>query len=90
MPENCTRSLHKFRNTYAFNTATESYSYNDNMNGIYLFWADDPNAYGTAASTAGSVFGTGLAALFGVGGLGLGVLGTMLVMMPRRKKEEVL
>jgi hypothetical protein len=88
LPENCTKSLHAFRNAYAFNVANDTYSFNDKKNGIYLFWADDPEAFGTAASAAGSVFGTGLAALFGVGGLGLGVLGTMLVMMPKRKKEE--
>ena len=60
------------------------YSYRDDNEGMYLFWKSDANALTAAAST----FNAGYLALAGVGGIGLGILGTTLVMLPKLKKRR--
>ncbi|MCR4643985.1 MAG: hypothetical protein K5695_01070, partial [Oscillospiraceae bacterium] len=69
MPAGCTKGLHFFTYDYAMDMADMPYAYNSKMNGVYLFWDTDSNAY-TASS-----FTTGQLALAGIGGLAVGILG---------------
>ncbi|MDO5484548.1 MAG: hypothetical protein Q4F27_06525, partial [Desulfovibrionaceae bacterium] len=84
-PEGTTRALHFFTYTYAADVGDTAYSYNNKKNGIYFFWDEDPAAYDVPKETA-STFSSGYLALSGLGGLLLGILGTTIVLYPRRKK----
>ena len=78
-------SLHMFTYTAPMQLDDTAYCYRDDNDGLYLFWQTDANAYAPAAASA---FGGGTLALVGIGGLALGILGTTLVMLPKRKKKE--
>ena len=62
------------------------YCYREDLNGMYLYWKGDENAL--TASTTASAFNAGYLALAGIGGLAIGILGTVLVMTKGRKKKE--
>ena len=48
---------------------------------MYLFWKSDTNAF------TASTFSKGYIALAAVGGLAAGILGTTVVLVPKRKKN---
>ena len=85
-PDGYTGALHMFTYDNAQKLDSTDYCYRDDNEGMYLYWKGDANAL-TASATA-SAFNAGYLALAGVGGLGLGILGTTLVMFPKRKKKE--
>ena len=85
-PDGYTGALHMFCYTNAQKLDDTRYSYRDDNEGMYLYWKGDANAL-TASATA-SAFNAGFLALAGVGGLGLGILGTTLVMFPKLKKKK--
>ena len=58
---------------------------NDKKGGVRLYWKADEGAF---VSNAASTFGTGQLALAGIGGLIIGILGSSLVLLPRRRKEK--
>ena len=78
-------SLHLFTYTSPMQLDDTAYCYRDANDGLYLFWQTDATAYAPATASA---FGGGTLALAGIGGLALGILGTTLVMLPKRKKKE--
>ena len=84
MPADCTGCLHGFTYTNAMDIGSDAYSYRNDKNGIYLFWKTDADAIIQTAST----FNTGYLALAAFGGAIVGVLGTTLVLLPKRKKKE--
>ena len=84
MPADCTGCLHGFTYTNAMDIGSDAYSYRNDKNGIYLFWKTDADAVIQTAST----FNTGYLALAAFGGAIVGVLGTTLVLLPKRKKKE--
>ena len=84
-PEGTTKKLHFFCYDFAMNIADQAYCFNDKKGGIYFFWDEDTKAF---ASNTASTFSGGMLALTGIGGLALGILGTSVVMMLKRKKEE--
>ena len=51
------------------------YCYREDLNGMYLYWKGDENAFADTGATA-SAFNAGYFALSGVGGLALGIAGT--------------
>ena len=59
-----------------------AFCYNDDFNGMYLYWNTDANAY------TASAFNGGTLALVGIGGLALGIVGTTLVFLPKLKKKK--
>ena len=83
-PSGYNGKLHMFGYTNAVKLDNIEYSYRDDNEGMYLFWKSDANALTAAAST----FNAGYLALAGIGGIGLGVLGTTLVMLPKLKKRR--
>ena len=85
-PKTCNGKLHMFTYTHAFDLGDTAYSFNNDKNGIYLFWTSDPKAYDTPKTA--SVFSRGQLALSGAAGLLVGVLGTTAFLRPRKKKEE--
>ena len=73
--------LHMFTETNPVKLDNRDYCYND-TDGMYLYWKSDANAF------TASAFGTGgVVAVSSIGGLALGILGTALVMKPKKKKE---
>ncbi|MBQ6335701.1 MAG: hypothetical protein IJI50_00560 [Ruminococcus sp.] len=84
-PANHDGALHMFTYTSPMQLDDTAYCYRDDNKGLYLFWQTDANAYAPAAASA---FNGGTLALVGIGGLALGILGTTLVMLPKRKKKE--
>ena len=84
-PANHDGALHLFGYSNAMKLDDTAYSYRDDNDGLYLFWQTDPTAYVKATASA---FNGGTLALAGIGGLALGILGTTLVMLPKRKKKE--
>jgi hypothetical protein len=83
MPNGCTAPLHFFTYSYAVDLGDEAYAYDNDMDGVYLFWDSDEKAFAAASS-----FTTGQLALAGVGGLAVGILGATAGMMLARKKKE--
>lgn len=83
-PKNSNGFLHMFCSSAPTLLDDTAYCYrNDSKKGgMYLYWQTDENAF-TASS-----FNFGYLALAGIGGLGLGILGTTLVILPKRKKES--
>ena len=87
-PKNCNEQLHFFCYTYAADLGDTAYSFNNEKNGIYLFWDSDPKAYDTPKTA--SAFTGGQLAMSGAAGLLIGILGTTLALYPKRKKEDPL
>ncbi len=85
MPSGCTQNLHFFTKTFAIDLADMAYCFNDNEGSIYFFWDSDETAY---ASAAASSFSAGQMAIAVVIGLAAGIIGTTILLMPRRKKQE--
>lgn len=64
-----------------------AYSYNNDKEGVYFFWDEDPDAYNNAPAAA-SAFSRGHMAMAAAGGLIVGVLAATLTLLPKRKKEK--
>ena len=84
LPEKCTTGLHLFCYTNTVDLGDTAWAYNNKKNGVRLYWGEDEKAF--AADTASS-FSGGQIALAGILGLIVGILGSSLVLIPRRKKR---
>ncbi len=84
-PEGYKTGLHLFTYTNVVDLGDTAWSYNNKKGGVRLYWKADEGAF---AGNAASTFGTGQLALAGIGGLIIGILGSSLVLLPRRRKEK--
>ena len=97
-PADCNGCLHMFTYANPVKIDDEAYCYRSDKEGMYLYWNGDETAFAastsTGANTSGgststaSAFNAGYLALAGIGGLALGILGTTLVMLQKKKKKE--
>ena len=84
IPEGYTKGIHMFGSTAAANITDSRYTYNDNLNGIYVYYMTEE----TSPADAASVFSAGNLAVIGVSGLALGaVLGVITTSVIKRKKS---
>ena len=83
MPSDCNACLHIFLYKNPVMIDHNEYSFRQDNNGMYLFWKGEETAPLTS-----STFNAGYLALAGIGGLLLGIIGTALVMLPKRKKKN--
>ena len=84
LPEGYTTGIHMIGEKSAVNITDSKYTYNDDMNGIYVYYKTGTSA----ASGTASSFSGGVLALAGAGGLLVGAgLGVGLAVLFRRKKE---
>jgi hypothetical protein len=84
IPEGYTKGIHMFGSNAAANLTDSRYTYNDDLNGIYLYFKTEAAA---AAGTA-SAFSRGSYAMVGGSGLVIGAaLGTALTSLIKRKKS---
>ena len=86
MPDGYDGCLHMFNSTGPVLLDNEEYCFRSDNEGMYVYWKTDANAY--PAEATASVFGGGVLALAGFGGIGLGILGTTIVMLPKMKKKK--
>ena len=84
MPGDYTRSIHMFGSDAAMNLTDSNYTYNDDLNGLYIYFKTD-----AAASTdTASAFSGGMLALVGVGGAVVGAaIGALVTVLIKRKKK---
>ena len=84
LPDGYEKGVHMFGSNAAMNLTDSRYTYNDNLNGIYLYFKTE-----AAASTdTASVFSGGSLALVGVGGAVVGAaLGALVTVLIKRKKK---
>jgi len=83
MPEGYTKGIHMFGSTAAANLTDSRYTYNDDLNGIYVYFKTEA----TSSADAASVFSLGNLAVVGVSGLVLGTaLGVIAATVSKRKK----
>ena len=87
LPEGYKTGIHMIGEKAAVNLTDERYTYNNGMNGIYVYYKTaDESASGTA-----SAFGGGVLALVGAGGVLVGViLGAVITILIKKKKEGIL
>ena len=76
------KALHMFTFTNAVDIGSDVYNYRNDKKGIYMFWDTDENAY------TASAISNGYLALAAIGGLAVGIVGTSLVTVPKRKKNK--
>ena len=85
LPEGYEKGVHMIGEKSAVNMTDSKYTYNDEMNGIYVYYRTD--AFAAKAETA-SVFGTGFAVAIGAGALVLGlIIGAVIAGTIKKKKE---
>jgi hypothetical protein len=85
IPEGYTKGIHMFGSNAAANLTDSRYTYNDDLNGLYLYFKTDSAA--AAAGTA-SAFSRGSYALVGGSSLVIGAaLGAALTLLIKRKKS---
>ena len=85
LPEGYEKGIHMIGEKSAVNMTDSKYTYNDEMNGIYVYYKTDASA---AKAETASVFGTGIAVAIGAGCLVLGlVLGALIASRMKKKKE---
>ncbi len=82
-PNGYSGCLHMFNEENPVLIDNEDYCYRSDNDGMYLYWKTEKDSSLTA-----SVFGGGTIAISAVGGLALGIVGTSLFMLPKKKKEE--
>ena len=86
MPEGCTKGLHLFTYTSTVDLGDTAWAFNNDKKGVRFYWGEDTKAF---AGTTASAFGAGQMALAGVGGLLLGILGGTALILPRRRKKQL-
>ena len=86
IPEGYTKGIHMFGSNAAANLTDSRYTYNDKLNGIYVYYKTE--AVATPADAA-SAFSGGALALVGAGGAAVGAsLGALAVVMVGKKKKS--
>ena len=84
-PKGTTKGLHLFTYTNAVDLGDTAWSFNNKKGGVYFFWDEDKGAF---AEVTASAFSGGQMAMAAGAGVLIGVLGSTLVILPRRKKKE--
>ena len=85
MPEGYTKGIHMFGSNAAANLTDNRYTYNDKLNGMYVYFKTEASASTDAAST----FSGGALALVGTGGAAVGAaLGAVAASMIKKKKTN--
>ena len=85
IPSGYKAGIHMFGSGAAQNLTDSRYTYNDKLNGIYVYFKTDS----AAAAVTATAMNAGTLALVGFGGLSLGgVLGAVIAGNVKRKKEE--
>ena len=82
MPDDCTNALHMFEFTNPMDLGDTAYAYNNAKKGIYLFWKEEESSYDVS-----SAFTQGTLAMAAACGAAIGVIITLFVLMPKKKKE---
>ncbi|MBQ4261931.1 MAG: hypothetical protein II709_08625, partial [Ruminococcus sp.] len=86
MPEGYTKGIHMFGSTAAANLTDSRYTYNDDLNGIYVYFKTEA----TSSADAASAFSGGTLALVGAGGAVAGAaLGALAAGLVKRKKKPL-
>ena len=86
LPEGYTKGIHMFGSNAAANLTDSRYTYNDNLNGIYVYFRTETASVSTETA---SVFSGSAIALVGTGcGLAGAALGALATVLVKRKKEE--
>ena len=86
LPEGYSKGIHMFGSSAAANLTDSRYTYNDDLNGLYVYYKTAASA---ASSATGSVFSRGALALVGAGGAIFGAaLGALVTVFVKKKKEE--
>ena len=84
IPDGYTGGIHPFGSKAAANLTDSRYTYNDKLNGIYVYYQTEAAASSTQTA---STFSGGALALVGTGGAAIGAaLGVIAVLMVKRKK----
>lgn len=81
--------LHMFMEENPVKIDNEEYCYRSDSNGMYIYWKGDAKAFAEESALTASVFNTGgTIAISAICGLIVGILGTILVMLAKRKKKK--
>ena len=87
IPEGYSKGIHMFGSSAAANLTDSRYTYNDKLNGIYVYYKTDAAA---VSDETASVFSGNAMALVGAGcGLAGAVLGALVTVLVKKKKEEL-
>ena len=86
LPDGYEKGVHMFGSNAAMNLTDSRYTYNDNLNGIYLYFKTEA---ASASTDTASVFSGGALALVGVGGAVVGAaIGALVTVLIKRKKKS--
>ena len=86
IPEGYSKGIHMFGSSAAANLTDSRYTYNDKLNGIYVYYKTDAAA---VSDETASVFSGNAMALVGAGcGLAGAALGALVTVFVKKKKEE--
>ena len=86
IPEGYAKGIHMFGSNAAANLTDNRYTYNDKLNGMYVYYLTEADA---ASTQAASTFSGGALALVGTGGAAVGAsLGALAVVMVGKKKKN--
>ena len=84
MPEGYAKGIHMFGSNAAANLTDSRYTYNDKLNGLYVYYLTETAA---APAQAASAFSGGALALIGAGGAAVGAaLGALAAVTIKKKK----
>ncbi len=84
IPAGYENGIHMFGSEAVFNLNSARYCWNGGAPEIYVYYKLDT----AGASLSGSVFSTGTATIFGLGGIAVGALATALIMTLGKKKKD--
>ena len=86
IPEGYEKGVHAFGSTSAANLTDSRYTYNDDLNGVYVYYKTDASA---ASADTASVFSGSTLALVGAGGAVAGAaIGVLAAALIKKKKPE--
>ena len=84
IPDGYSRSIHMFGSNAAMNLTDSNYTYNDDLNGLYIYF----KTAASAPTDTASVFTGGMLAIVGVGGTLVGAaIGALVTVLIKRKKK---
>ena len=87
VPPDYTTGIHMFGSSAAFNINNTQYIWNNDAKSVFVYFNVDQSEKSALAAT-GSVTSGGYLALIGIGGLLVGILGTVCVTLAMKKKKK--